>query len=91
MRKFSHPGGICLVGNGGKARLTRQNHGVIRQHFAEFFFCLFDLIQTKRGQYNGFLYIPVRHLKPQHAAQNAVRPLLVQFICVPDFLPSHIP
>ena len=37
MRKFSHPGD-CLVGNGGKAWLTGQNHGVVCQHFAEFFF-----------------------------------------------------
>ena len=38
MRKFSHPGENCLVGNGGKAWLTGQNHGVVCQHFAEFFF-----------------------------------------------------
>ena len=56
----------------------------------EFFFCLFDLIQTKSGQINRFLYIPVRHLKPQHAAQNAVRPLLVQFICLFQTFCLHI-
>ena len=30
--------GGCLVGNGGKAWLAGQNHGVVCQHFAEFFF-----------------------------------------------------
>lgn len=56
----------------------------------ELFLRLLDFIKTKARKIDGLLDVPAAHLHPEHAANDLVCPLLIQFVGLLKALNLHI-